>query len=159
MTYNHGYGFTFIELTVTLAIIAVLALIAVPMAQLELQRGKERELRAALFEIREAIDAWKRASDQERIATAEGESGYPPTLDALVEGVKDQTNPSGAKLHFLRRLPRDPMLPRNQADPAKPWGLRSHVSPPDAPAEGDDVFDVYSTSRRIGLNGIPYNDW
>ena len=150
-------GFTFIELTVTLAIIAVLTLVAIPMAQLEVQRGKERELRTALFEIREAIDAWKRASDQERIATVEGESGYPPSLDALVEGVKDQNSPSGAKLHFLRRLPLDPMLPH--ADPAKPWGLRSHASPPEAPAEGDDVFDVYSTSNRVGLNGIPYRDW
>ncbi|MCL2876048.1 MAG: type II secretion system GspH family protein [Betaproteobacteria bacterium] len=154
-----GYknGFTFIELSITLAIIAVLALIAIPTAQLEVQRSKERELRAALFEIREAIDAWKRASDQGRIVTAEGESGYPPTLNALVEGINDQTNPSGAQLYFLRRLPRDPMLPR--VDPAKPWGLRSHASPPDAPTEGDDVFDVYSTSSRVGLNGIPYRDW
>jgi len=152
-------GFTFIELAVTLTIISVLALVAVPMAQLEIQRSKERELRTALFEIREAIDSWKRAVDQGRIATAEGESGYPPSLNALVEGVKDQSSPSGAMLHFLRRLPHDPMLPRNQASTAKPWGLRSHASPPDVPAEGDDVFDVYSTSGRVGLNGVPYRDW
>ena len=39
------------------------------------------------------------------------------------------------------------------------WGKRSYASPPDAPEEGKDVFDVYSLAEGAGLNGIPYREW
>jgi len=39
------------------------------------------------------------------------------------------------------------------------WGKRSYDSSPDSPHEGSDVFDVYTYSTGIGLNGIPYKDW
>lgn len=146
-------GFTFIELMMTLAIMAVLATVAVPLAQLGVQRQKEHALRVALGDIREALDAYKRASDQGRIALKVGESGYPRALAQLVEGVDDQRSPSKRKLYFLRRLPDDPMA----ADGA--WGLRSYAAAPDEPAEGDDVFDVYSQSDKPGLNGVPYRQW
>ena len=152
-------GFTFIELMMTLAIMGVLVLVAVPLAQVAVQRERERDLRSALIQIREAIDAYKRASDQGRIATKLGESGYPKTLDELVDGVPDQRSPAKQNLYFMRALPRDPMDPEPARKASETWGLRSYASPPDEPSEGADVFDVYSRSEKQGLNGVPYRQW
>ncbi len=153
-------GFTFIELMVTLAIMSVLVLVAVPMEQVVVQRQKERDLRMALAQIREALDAYKRAADQGRIIVKLGESGYPKSLEQLVDGVEDQRSPVKQKMYFLRRLEPDPMAPGGAATkPAETWGLRSYASPADNPAEGDDVFDVYSKSDKVGLNGVPYRKW
>lgn len=152
-------GFTFIELVMTLAIMSVLVLVAVPMAQVTIQHNKERELRQALVQIREGLDAYKRASDRGRIALKVGESGYPKTLDELVEGVPDQRSPSRENLYFLRALPRDPMSPDPSAKASDTWSLRSYASPPDDPTEGNDVFDIYSKSEKLGLNGVPYKHW
>jgi general secretion pathway protein G len=137
----------------------VMVTVAVPLAQLTQQRQKEHDLRAALAQIREGLDAYKRASDQGRIVARLGESGYPASLARLVEGVEDQRSPVRQKMYFLRRLPADPMTADAAADPAGSWGLRSYASPPDDPGEGDDVFDVYSRSERVGLNGVPYKKW
>lgn len=152
-------GFTFIELMVTLAIMATLALVAVPMAQITLQREKERSLRNALMEIREGIDAYRRAAEQGRIQLKAGESGYPKKLEDLVDGVPDQRSPSKKNLYFLRRLPRDPFFADANVPAAETWEKRSYASPPDDPGEGDDVFDVMSRSEKVGLNGIPLHQW
>jgi general secretion pathway protein G len=156
---RHAAGFTFIELMMTLAIMGVLVMVAVPMAQVAVQRDKERELRSALLQIREALDAYKRASDQGRLVQKLGESGYPKTLDDLVDGVPDQRSPTKQNIYFLRALPRDPMVADASLKPAETWALRSYASPPDDPAEGEDVFDVHSKSGRQGLNGVPYKQW
>ena len=152
-------GFTFIELMITLAIMATLATVAMPMAQVAQQRAKEHELRSALIEIREAIDAYKRASDNGRIKLSLGASGYPKKLDELVEGVPDQRSPSKQNMYFLRRLPRDPFQPREEGSAADSWNKRAYASPPDNPSEGEDVFDVASRSTKAGLNGVPLNQW
>jgi general secretion pathway protein G len=153
-------GFTLIELTVTVAIVALLASIALPLSQLAVQRGKEQDLRRSLRELREAIDAYKRASDEGRIARPPDQSGYPPTLLALVDGVPEANNPKpDAKIYFLRRIPRDPFASDREASAVQTWGLRSYESPPSSPRAGRDVFDVYSLSTGTGLNGVPYRDW
>jgi general secretion pathway protein G len=143
----------------TLAIMGVLVMVAVPMAQVAVQREKERDLRQALAQLREGLDAYKRASEQGRIAVKLGDSGYPKSLSDLSEGVPDQRSPTKRAMYFLRALPRDPMNPDTSLKPAETWGLRSYASPPDDPQEGTDVFDVYSKSAQVGLNGVPYRHW
>ncbi len=153
-------GFTLIEVVITLAIIGLLATMAIPMAQLAAQRSREQDLRAALRDIRGGIDAYKQAVDEGRIPKTVGSSGYPKTLDLLVDGVTDPQSQTGQKIYFLRRIPRDPFSTDPPSVPAADtWGKRSYESPPDAPEEGDDVFDVYSHATGTGLNGIPYKDW
>ncbi len=153
------YGFTFIELVVTVVIVSVLAAIALPLGEVAMQRVKEQELRQALRDIRTAIDAYKRATDEGRVKKDLGESGYPKRLEDLVEGMEDIKDPKKANIYFLRRLPVDPMSGHPDWPPAQTWGKRSYESPPDRPQEGRDVFDIYSTSHQKGLNGVPYNLW
>ena len=153
------HGFTLIELVVTVAILGILAAGALPLMQLAAQRGKESELRMSLRQIRGAIDAYKAATESKKVTKPEGASGYPPTLETLVQGVPDATDPKGRLIYFLRRLPRDPFEPDTALPAAKTWGLRSYASPPDAPQPGEDVFDVYSRAPGVGLNGVPYKEW
>lgn len=160
-------GFTLIELMIVVAIMAILATAALPFRELMVQREKEQELRVALRQIRTAIDAYKQAVDDGRVAKKADESGYPPRLEELFMGVPDikSTDKEKKNIYFLRRLPRDPMF--IELDVAgttitptvDTWGKRSYESPPDSPKEGDDVFDVYTLSEKIGLNGIPYREW
>jgi general secretion pathway protein G len=152
-------GFTLIELLVTVAIVALLASVALPMSELAVQRTREQELRFALREIRGGIDAYKKAWDEGRVQKNVGDSGYPKTLESLVEGVTDAKSPARSKMFFLRRLPSDPMAADGAASPARTWGKRAYASPPDDPREGEDIYDVYSLSTTRGLNGVPYREW
>lgn len=152
-------GFTLIELSVTLAILATLAAIVLPVAQVTRQRTQEQELRLALREIRNALDAYKRAGEEGRIRRPATGSGYPARLEILVEGVPDARNPKQAKIRFLRSVPRDPFFPDPSVEAAATWGKRSYASDVDAPKEGEDVYDVHSRSQKIGLNGVPYAQW
>jgi general secretion pathway protein G len=154
-------GFTLVELMVVVAIVAILASAAMPLREIAIKREKEQELRLALRQIRTAIDAYKQAADEGLVEKKADEVGYPRKLEDLVEGVPNIKDPRKSTIYFLRRLPRDPMSADIDLDipDADTWGKRSYASPPDNPEEGDDVFDIYSRSDRVGLNGIPYNQW
>jgi len=158
MKHRLSSGFTLIELVVTVAIVALLASAAMPVVELVQTRQREQDLRSALRELRSAIDAYKRAYDEGRIARSTQATGYPPTLAALVDGVVDVRTADKKKIYFLRRLPVDPLQP-GARDAADTWGKRSYASPRTAPEEGDDVYDVYSRAEGTGLNGRPYREW
>jgi general secretion pathway protein G len=146
-------GFTLIELLITVAIVAILASAARPLSELNVKRAKELELRRALREIRDGLDAYRQAAEDGRIERRVGDAGYPRRLEDLVEGVDDRRAANKQRIYFLRRIPRDPLTPDGQ------WGLRSYASPPDSPSPGDDVYDVYTQSTGVGINGKPYREW
>lgn len=146
-------GLTLLELVVATSILLILSTLALPLARVQVQREKERELRRALREMRAAIDRYKEAADRGLIAVEAGTEGYPPDLETLLNGVELAGRP-GRRLRFLRTIPRDPMT--NSTD----WGLRSVQDSPDARSwGGQNVFDVYSRSLGIGLDGTRYSDW
>jgi general secretion pathway protein G len=144
------HGFTLIELIVAAAILVILTSLAVPMARVTIKRTKERELRAALWEMRDAIDRYKDAADRSAFQTKVGSEGYPPDLDTLVNGVDVGTK----KLKFLRRIPVDPMTG------SKEWGMRSMQDDPDSDSwDGNNIFDVHTKSTDTALDGTKYKDW
>jgi len=150
-------GFTFIELLVVTTILLILASAVMPLAKVTMQRQREAELRRALREMRTAIDNFKTAVDNGQIGSLDvkaGSEGYPPDLDALVEGVTAAGDATGRKLKYLRRVPRDPMT--NSTD----WGLRAYQDKPDSTSfGGQNVYDVYSKSDAMALDGTKYKDW
>ncbi len=158
---RRNFGFTLIEITVALAMLSFMMLGAIPVYRAEQLRAKEKELRLSLMQIRQALDEYKRASDDGRISKPVGASGYPQSLDVLVRGAQKLGTQRPERLYFLRHMPRDPFAEEELAAlPAlRTWDTRAYSSPPDAPASGADVFDVFSKSKKIGLNGVPYNQW
>jgi general secretion pathway protein G len=152
-------GFTLVELLVCLAILGFLASVAMPVAEMTVQREKERELKRALWEIRDALDAYRQAREQRAILGSADKSPYPASLQELTLAVNDaRSGHEGEILRFLRAVPRDPFADPELA-PDKTWGLRSYQSEADDPRPGADVYDVYSRSELKGLNGVPLRKW
>jgi general secretion pathway protein G len=152
-------GFTLIELLAALTLLALLATVALPLTELVKRRANEAELRRSLIVIRSALDAYKRASDAGHVERSIDESGYPPDLRTLVEGVEDKKSANGARLYFLRRIPADPMCECEGKPPEEMWETRSYDSDPASFSSGADVFDVRSRNRKEGLDGVPYHAW
>jgi len=152
-------GFTMIELLVVMAILGILAAAVMPLGETMLVAQRERELRQSLWEIRNAIDEYKRAMSAGTMPPLIEASGYPPNLQALVDGVPDpRAQGQGRTLYFLRKVPRDPMAdPRVPA--AQTWRLRSYASSATDPRPGVDVYDVHSSSDATALDGSLYAKW
>ncbi|HJO37591.1 MAG: type II secretion system protein [Vicinamibacterales bacterium] len=152
-----GAGYTFVELLVVSTILLALASAIMPLAQVTMQRQREVELRRVLREMRTAIDRYKDAVDTGAISLIDvepGSEGYPPDLDTLVEGVPMANDASGRTLKFLRRIPIDPLTKSNE------WGLRSYQDDADTRSwGGENVYDVFTTSRGTGLDGTEYRTW
>jgi len=144
-------GFTLLELIVAATILSILTLMALPLARVTIQREKEKELRAALWQMRDAIDRYKDAAEQNKFQTKVDSQNYPPDLETLVKGVEAQ---GGKKIRFLRSIPVDPMTKSTE------WGLRSMQDDPDSDSwGGQSVFDVYTKSQGTALDGTKYKDW
>ena len=144
-------GFTLMELIVAATILSILTLMALPLARVTIQRERERQLRQALWEMRDAIDRYKDAADRGAFQTKLDSYGYPPDLDTLVKGVEIQ---GGKKVRFLRSVPVDPMTK------TKEWGMRSMQDDPDSDSWGGQaVFDVYTKSQGVALDDTKYKDW
>lgn len=152
-------GFTLIELLVALMLLALIVTAAAPLMQMTAKRNKEQELKKSLWQIRDAIDAYKQAVDDGRVEKSDEQSGYPASLNELVEGVDDAQDPKHKKIYFLRRIPRDPFTNDDGLSNEKTWGLRSYESSFDEPEAGEDVYDVYSLSNGVGINQQPYREW
>ncbi len=157
-------GLTLIELLVVIAIVSILATAVVPLSRMTVKRMKEAELRSALRVIRTAIDEFNKDCITKKLSTVEGyctsdQGYYPATLEMLTEPLKmagavDKTR------KYLRRIPRDPMVPLDSPDNTNNWGLRSYSDDPDSTSwGGDDVYDVYSKSDEEGLDGTKYSSW
>lgn len=158
MSKSADRGFTLIEMLAVVTIVGILAAAAQPLAVWVHKRQREAELRQALRTLREAIDTYKRTVEAGSITQSPEDSGYPPSLRVLVDGVADAKSPGGRKIYFLRRLPRDPFAPAD-TPAADSWGLRAYDSAPDEPRAGRDVFDVFSRSERTALDGTKLKDW
>jgi general secretion pathway protein G len=151
-TGGSSLGFTLVEMIAAMAILMLSTTVALPVARIEVQRTKEEELHRDLRLMRDAIDRYKDFSDRGMIPTKMDTYGYPPDLETLVKGVP--LKGSKVKYKFLRKIPTDPMTGN------KDWGKRSMQDDPDSQSwGGQDVFDVYSKSQGIGLDGTPYASW
>ncbi len=150
-------GFTYVELLVVMTIVLILASAVQPLARVTIQRTREAELRRVLREMRTAIDKFKDAADAGQIPTTElkaNSEGYPPDLQALVDGVSVANDATGRKLKFLRRIPVDPTMGDDD------WGLRAYQDKPDSSSwSGQNVYDVYSKNQGTALDGTKYRDW
>lgn len=104
----HQRGFTFIEVLVSLSILMLVASLCAPLWAVQHEREKQQQLRVALREIRDAIDAYHFAYQQGVIEPRLGSDGYPRSLKELVEGVPDVSRPDGHMMYFLRRIPFNP---------------------------------------------------
>jgi general secretion pathway protein G len=141
---------TLVELVVAIAIMAILATGVLPISRTVVKREREKELRAALWQMRDAIDRYKDAADRGAFQIKLGSEGYPPDLDTLVKGV----DVSGKTIRFLRHVPMDPMTHSTE------WGMRSMQDDPTSDSwGGQGVFDVYSKSTGTALDGTKYSDW
>jgi general secretion pathway protein G len=154
MRFIRNQGFSLIELIITISILAIMVGLALPLTRNTIRRERETELKRTLYEVRAAIDKYKEASDRGQIDVKLGTEGYPESLQVLVDGVSIVGSASDKKLKFLRRIPVDPMTNSTE------WGQRSYQDDPRSTSwGGQNVFDIYTKSEGIALDGTKYKEW
>jgi general secretion pathway protein G len=151
---NREKGLTLIELIVAFTILLLLSTMAVPLARYRVRVERERELSFALRQMRTAIDKYKDDADAGKLGPTKIDSdNYPESLEQLVEGVK-AAGSVDKKLHYLRRIPKDPMTNSRE------WGKRSTRDDPTSQSwGGQNLFDVYTKSTDKARDGTPYAEW
>jgi general secretion pathway protein G len=161
---DNNRGVSLVELVVTLVILSILATLILPSAQMTTKRMKELELKRNLRIIRTAVDdfykSYNDAKTAKKIQDVINKTGYPETLQQLVDGY-DFGGLYNYKRKFLRRIPEDPFHKVEQgAKEEEKWGLRSSVDDPESSSWGrEDVFDVHSLSDETAIDGTKYKDW
>ncbi|MEK6700377.1 MAG: prepilin-type N-terminal cleavage/methylation domain-containing protein [Nitrospirota bacterium] len=162
-------GFTLIELLVVIAIVSILAAAVMPLSRMTVKRAREMELRQSLRILRTAIDDFRRdCAPAGATATTTklsqdycktDQNYYPESLEQLTEPLKLAGAVDKTK-KYLRRIPRDPMTELESSDNPNNWGLRSYGDEPDSTQwGGGNVFDVYSKSEAVALDGSKYSTW
>ena len=152
-------GFSLIELLIVVTIVGILATAALGLSRWESKRTAEIELQRALREIRSAIDTYHEAVRDGLIDSESDQRGYPADLESLVEGVELVDSGAGEddeprRMKFLRRIPVDPMIGTRE------WGLRSYQDDADSRFWGrENVYDVFSKSDGVAIDGSRYRDW
>ncbi len=148
-------GFSLLELIIALGVLSIIVLATIPYMQNSIKREREVVLRRNLRTIRKALDAYNidyTAGKVGPLDRKEGDMGYPPSLETLVEGIRPPN--TDKTIRYLRRIPVDPMT--GKAD----WGFRAVQDEPGGKSwNGKNIFDVYSVSESEALNGTKYRDW
>ena len=155
---RHGHsGLTTVELLTALAVLMVLVSVAIPVMRWDEKRRREVELRLELRMMRDAIDQYKKAADENKIQQKDVDQRHLPLdLDELVDGVDVLDPISGLtrKVHYLQRIPVDPFTAEAE------WGKRSYQDDWDSTSwGGENVYDVYSLFEGKALDGTYYKDW
>jgi general secretion pathway protein G len=124
-------GFTFVELTVVIAIIVIIISMAIPIYSKTIVRSRESVLKNNLFTLRTVIDNY----------TYDKQKAPQSLQDLVTEG-------------YLRDIPIDPMTDSNQT-----WKTIMEDASQSVSQTEPGIFDVKSGSDKIGLDGTPYSEW
>ncbi len=147
-------AFTLLEIIITMVLLGILAAAIAPSTKKVVKRRKEAELKHSLLEVRTAIDRFKRAFDDGLIIVEDPKQlGYPKSMEELISGAAMKKE-SGKIMRFLRKIPTDPMTGEAA------WGMRSTYDDPDGGGWGrENLFDIYSLSDGIAMDGTEYSEW
>jgi general secretion pathway protein G len=124
-------GFTFVELMVVVTIIVILISMAIPIYNRSIVRAKESVLKNNLFTLRTVIDNY----------TYDKQKAPASLQDLVTEG-------------YLQKIPMDPMVGNNQG-----WRTIMEDAAQSVNQSEPGIFDVKSSSDKIGLDGTPYSEW